>query len=197
MSEKKLYRNKEWLESQYIVLRKPTTLICKECNVDRKTISTWLKKFNIPIRKGGVPKGNIPWNKGKKGLFTGKKSSVWKGDKVGYGALHDWIRRYKPKIERCEICGEKKKLELSNISGEYQRDINDFQWVCHKCHMQFDEIIPKLIKNSLKHNTRFKEGNIPWNKGLTKESDIRLKKVSESLKLYNKNRRELKKNYFD
>ncbi len=29
----------------------------------------------------------------KKGRFTGMDSPVWKGDNVGYGSLHTWIRR--------------------------------------------------------------------------------------------------------
>lgn len=29
-------------------------------------------------------------------------------------------------------------LDVANISGKYQRDINDFEWLCRKCHMKKD-----------------------------------------------------------
>jgi hypothetical protein len=67
-----------------------------------------------------------------------EKNGHWKGDKVGYDALHDWIQKYKPKVDRCEECNEKKRLYAANISGEYKRDINDFRWLCAKCHTAFD-----------------------------------------------------------
>ncbi len=64
---------------------------------------------------------------------TGDKNPQWKGDDASYSSLHEWISNHKPKPLLCEICGEKKKLELANISGEYKRDTNDFRWVCHQC----------------------------------------------------------------
>lgn len=51
-----------------------------------------------------------------------------------YIKLHYWIRKNKPKVELCEMCGKKKKLDLANISGEYKKDINDYEWLCRSCH---------------------------------------------------------------
>ena len=70
--------------------------------------------------------------------MSGENHSAWKGDEVGYMALHSWVRRHKPKVELCEGCNKKKKLVIANISGEYKRDINDFKWLCQKCHMKMD-----------------------------------------------------------
>jgi hypothetical protein len=53
--DKKLYKNRDWLYSQYITLQKPISQIGREQNVTMTPISNWLKKFNIPIRsRGGV-----------------------------------------------------------------------------------------------------------------------------------------------
>ena len=71
-------------------------------------------------------------------LAQNEKHPQWKGDDVGYFGLHKWVKRHKPKVERCEECNKKKPLEIANISGEYKRDINDFQWLCHKCHLRKD-----------------------------------------------------------
>jgi len=83
-----------------------------------------------------------------KGINKGEKNSMWKGDEVGYNALHGWVRRHKPKPELCEKCKEKKPYDLANISGEYKRDINDFEWLCRKCHMKSDDRLQNLIKFS-------------------------------------------------
>ena len=94
-------------------------------------------------------KGRISWSKGltKETHPSLKKTSEkhlnknninWKGDKVGYHSLHEWITTHKKKSEKCEECKQEKKLELANISGEYKRDINDYRWLCRKCHMIYD-----------------------------------------------------------
>jgi len=68
----------------------------------------------------------------------GKLNGLWKGNKAGYHSLHEWIRNHKPKPEFCEKCGKRKPFDLANISGKYKRDINDFEWLCRKCHMAKD-----------------------------------------------------------
>jgi len=69
---------------------------------------------------------------------TGKKNPRWKGNGVGYGALHTFIKRRKNKPFFCEDCKENKKLDLANISQEYKRDLDDWEWLCRKCHMVKD-----------------------------------------------------------
>ena len=59
-----------------------------------------------------------------------EKNGQWAGKNVKYGSLHDWAKYYKSKPLFCEKCGEKKKLDLANISGKYKRDLNDFEWIC-------------------------------------------------------------------
>lgn len=76
-----------------------------------------------------------------------EKNTNWKGDKIkSMSGLHDWIRRNKPKPKFCEICSEKSPYDLANISGKYKRDINDYKWICRKCHMKEDGRLVKLGK---------------------------------------------------
>lgn len=74
----------------------------------------------------------------------GKLNPLWKGDQVGYDALHDWVLRNKIFIGKCEICklesNNRRVIQAANISGEYKRDINDFVWLCNRCHYAFDSI---------------------------------------------------------
>jgi len=173
-------------------------------------------------------KGRIPWNKNlkgwnsgernpfygkkhtdlskqkmseaRKGLLANEKHPQWKGDNVSYAALHDWIKKNKQKPKRCDNCNkETDKLDCSNISGEYKRDINDFQWLCRRCHLEFDGVIESLIKKGKK--TQFKKGQkrsedveqkrIESLKG-HKISEETKHKISESLKEYHKNKTKVK-----
>ncbi len=62
----------------------------------------------------------------------------WKGEKACYSAIHTWVRKNKPKPELCERCNKKPPYDLANISGECKRDINDYEYLCRKCHMKKD-----------------------------------------------------------
>ena len=70
--------------------------------------------------------------------LRGKDHYRWKGDNVGYAGLHAWVRRNKPKPEFCEECGKVPPRDLANISGKYLRDVNDYEWLCRRCHQKSD-----------------------------------------------------------
>jgi hypothetical protein len=69
------------------------------------------------------------------------RNPQWKGDEVGYLALHDWIKRHLPKTP-C-VCGNE-KVDLHNISGKYLRDLKDWEYLCRSCHMRLDGRIKNL-----------------------------------------------------
>jgi hypothetical protein len=69
---------------------------------------------------------------------VGANNPMWVGDKVGYHALHAWVHRNKPKPSSCEMCRKELPLEAANISQEYKRDIDDWRWLCRRCHMISD-----------------------------------------------------------
>jgi len=93
-----------------------------------------------------------------KGINLGKKNGQWKGNKVSYKSLHQWVRRHKPKSMFCECCGKiTEKLDCANISGDYLRDISDWRWLCRKCHMKEDG---RATEFNNKRNQNIKEGNV-------------------------------------
>lgn len=67
-----------------------------------------------------------------------EKNPKWKGDKAGLDAIHIWVLRNKPKPKFCEQCNIDEPKDLANISQKYKRDINDFEWLCRRCHMLKD-----------------------------------------------------------
>lgn len=100
------------------------------------------------INSGCFKKGIVPWNKGKK-MWVGKKISrkikeennpSWKGDDVGYTALHQWVYKNLGQPNYCEHC--KSTVELAyhwaNKSHEYKRDVSDWMRLCVKCHFKYD-----------------------------------------------------------
>lgn len=68
----------------------------------------------------------------------GVRHPLWKGDDAGYSAIHSWVRRNKPKSAFCEVCKVKSPQDIANISQLYKRDINDYEWLCRRCHMTKD-----------------------------------------------------------
>lgn len=77
--------------------------------------------------------------------LIGVQNPNWKGDRVGLAGLHKWITSRKPKPEFCENCKNKKPYDLANISQKYKRNVNDFEWLCRKCHTEKDGRIKNLI----------------------------------------------------
>lgn len=107
-------------------------------------------------------KGHAPWNKGLdksistslatvgeknrkklKGRMLGDKHHLWKGDDVGYGSLHEWVKRYLGTPTTCECCGmenlTKKKIHWANKSRKYKRDLDDWVRLCVSCHWKYDK----------------------------------------------------------
>lgn len=108
--------------------------------------------------------------KTKIGIHANEKHPGWKGDKVGYKALHIWMKRHLPKPEVCGDCKLPLKLELANISQKYLRDFSDWEWICHKCHMTKDGRLERFLKLPMteerRHNIGLARiGKEPWNKG--------------------------------
>ena len=72
-----------------------------------------------------------------------EKAWQWKGDDVGYHALHAWVVRHKGKPTKCEHCGKDglkgHEIHWANKSGKYLRNLNDWLRLCVKCHKKYDK----------------------------------------------------------
>ncbi len=83
---------------------------------------------------------------------TGDKNPMWKGNKVSYSTLHQWVRRHILHLDICQNCKIKKSHDLANKSGKYKRKLNDWEWLCRSCHMKKDGRIFNLKQYSLGKN---------------------------------------------
>lgn len=114
-----------------------TCVICKE------NFMTWPQEIK---RGGGLTcSRQCYYSRLKLIVKKEEKSPNWKGDNVQYDGLHDWVRRQLGKPSKCEHCDTTtaRLYDWSNISGEYKRDISDWQRLCRKCHIKYDSIPDK------------------------------------------------------
>jgi hypothetical protein len=95
-------------------------------------------KRNNSIAQRGVKKPQCSFPK------LGDKNPMWKGENVSYGGLHDYIKRHLSKPKLCQHCKSKSPYDCANISGEYKRDLSDWEWLCRSCHMKLDGRINNL-----------------------------------------------------
>lgn len=88
----------------------------------------------------------------KKGEHKNEQNINWKGESVGYTALHDWIRA---RLGKPTMCSNKecfyprkdadgrmmispRSFQWANISHEYKRDLSDWMQLCASCHTSYD-----------------------------------------------------------
>jgi hypothetical protein len=73
----------------------------------------------------------------------GENNHRWKGDDISYRTLHQWINRHKPKPELCEICCVEPPYDAACV-GEYDRNLDNWKYVCRSCHVNLDGRIYNL-----------------------------------------------------
>lgn len=81
------------------------------------------------------------WNKRVGLAIRGQNNGQWKGDNVGYAALHDWVKYYLGTPSFCESCGSvsSKRYDWANKSFQYKRDLSDWIRLCRSCHIRKDK----------------------------------------------------------
>jgi hypothetical protein len=139
---------------------------CKSCGVSYKP-----RAHN----KGGFCSRSC-YNKWRKGKITnsgqfkpgdnvGHKNVNWKGDDVGYYAVHDWMYKEYGQPQICEHCDSKnlgsRKHQWANISGEYKRERSDWLRLCARCHFAYDghdKVLEKYQKLPIKNGRPNKTG---------------------------------------
>ena len=111
--------------------------ICITCKKEF-ILPDWKQYKNRMLCSKKCARRDEAWKKNASLKKISYKNPMWKGDSAGYHAIHEWIRRRKKKPDTCENCKNASPMDLANISQEYHRDINDFEWLCRKCHMDKD-----------------------------------------------------------
>ena len=52
----------------------------------------------------------------------------------------EWLKRHNKKPNKCNNCGKETNVELSfdHLLIDYTRNIKDYKWLCHNCHVKRD-----------------------------------------------------------
>ena len=112
----------------------------------------------------------------------GKKNPNWKSDDVGYGGLHGFIRRRLPKPEKCPKCNKKGKMEIANITGVYDRNLDNWRYLCRKCHFDFDRTRGQYEKFVNLSDENREKLRVRMTKNNPMNSEVSRKRVSEAKK---------------
>lgn len=123
----------------------------KKCLCCGKQFYNYQNKYFCSMACAGKYKQGKKFSKGhceslskaREGICEFDKNPQWKGDEVGYGALHTWVYRVLGAPMVCEHCGSKKlnnkQIQWANKSGEYKRIKSDWLRLCNKCHKKYDQ----------------------------------------------------------
>lgn len=79
----------------------------------------------------------------------GRLNPMWKGAMAGLDAIHIWVAKRLPKPKKCQHCKKVPPYDLANISQKYRRSLNDWKWLCRRCHMLSDGRMRNLKQNHL------------------------------------------------
>lgn len=69
---------------------------------------------------------------------------------VKYQQLHIRVKKKFPKPDLCMICKKVPPIDLANITGIYEDELKNWAYMCKKCHIEYDNIIPRLMINRKK-----------------------------------------------
>jgi len=142
-------------------------MITKKCLCCKKG---FVKKYTGKKGKDTKYCSRKCYHKSQIGKYKGKNHWSWKGDNIGYGAIHMWLSNNYGQPNTCEMCG---LVGDSNINWallkekQYERNRENFWRLCDKCHIKYDGIKGKrFIKGQHPSpSTEFKKGCTPSNKG--------------------------------
>ena len=86
-------------------------------------------------------------NEKKAAAKLAERNPMWKGDRVQYGQLHNWIRARIPKPALCQLCCKEPPRDLAN-KGDYTRDLSNWWWLCRRCHMREDGRLANFVAHT-------------------------------------------------
>lgn len=106
----------------------------------KHTEATKLKMSLAQRGRKVSPEGRENMRIAQLGKRTGALNHKWKGDNVGYLALHSWVERNLGKPSLCENCKtvSAKKYEWANVDHSYKRNLKDWIRLCTPCHREYD-----------------------------------------------------------
>ena len=102
-------------------------------------------------------------------------------DPNSYINVHAWVRKNFVKKGICKHCGLLKKTELSNKSGEYLKDLSDWQELCTPCHRKYDRQEHMKGASVRAGAPRIKNTNVWFVRGVDEHTRQTIERYAKSL----------------
>ena len=121
--------DKEWLEHQYLVLRKSINAIHVETGAHWETVTEWLRVVGIPSQRDARHRQS-----------SGDESPSWKGGKWwGYHKQARLAMQQLPEIPKsCAHCGiDSREFDIvvhHKDGNETNNTLENLQYLCYSCH---------------------------------------------------------------
>lgn len=117
----------------------------KRMSEARKGKPVWWMLRGLPNPMQGKKTSENPQHKQAMVEFQGKANPAWKGNKVGYTALHQWVYKKLGQPRLCEHCGNSdlkpRQYHWANKSRKYKRNVTDWIRLCASCHKKYDNAV--------------------------------------------------------
>lgn len=93
-----------------------------------------------------------------------------------YSTIHKYLASHYVKDGICISCGPARRTEWALLHGrEHSRNIDDYQEMCHSCHMRYDQLGHEVTQETRdkigRGNVVSLKGHVPWNKGRKRDLD--------------------------
>lgn len=109
----------------------------------KKSLITYWKKHTSKMKGKKLDPDYVKRRRESRVYPTEESCPSWKGEKIGYSALHNWVEKKLGRPKICEHCGKdnfpKRYIHWANKSGLYLRELDDWLRLCAKCHRQYDK----------------------------------------------------------
>jgi hypothetical protein len=129
------YKDEEWLRAEYEKKQRTIREIAVSCNVNRTTVSKFMRKFGITAREPSAAHA---------GRQVGDKNPAWKGGVAEWESSSDWKMIARQMRIRdtytCQDCGEQRKrwgayLHVHHIDeNKLNNDPSNLVSLCAICH---------------------------------------------------------------
>jgi len=118
------------LEGKFVKVPK-RIFICNFCGIKEFILPALSRRLKFCSRKCYYQYRSI--------YYRGKRHPGYKVQDIkSLSWLHYYLRINWGVPEKCEKCGKKGKVDLANKTGIYNKEKENWYWLCRRCHMKED-----------------------------------------------------------
>jgi len=142
------YKNREWVEHQYLTLNKPRKEVARLANISDACMGKWISRLGLQKPKSKYP--NRQSGHGVSGMFSpdaiekmsaakqGEKNPAWKGEAASISAGRYRAQHMFELPTSCECCGFEGRIVRHHVDGDtHNNSADNIMFLCECCHKQW------------------------------------------------------------